>query len=65
MSHDKKRTFSHYETKYFSNWYFRQNPPKQKKFVVLLNGGQFEFVNGGWEMHDEACPTYQDMLVNL
>lgn len=27
--------------------------------------GSFEFVNGGWEMHEDSCPHYADMLHNI
>lgn len=27
--------------------------------------GNIEIVNGGWDLHDEACPSYQDILTNL
>jgi hypothetical protein len=30
----------------------------------LVASGQLEFINGGWSMHDEACPTFIDMLDN-
>ena len=32
---------------------------------MLVNNKQLEFINAGWSMHDEACPTYKDMLVNM
>lgn len=31
----------------------------------LVKSGQLEFVNAGWSMHDEACPTYTDMINNM
>jgi hypothetical protein len=31
----------------------------------LVKNGQFQFINGGWSMHDEANPYYQDMLDNM
>lgn len=31
----------------------------------LVANGQLEMVNSGWSMHDEACPTYTDMLTNM
>lgn len=30
-----------------------------------MKTGQLEFVNGGWSSHDEACPSYDMMLINL
>ena len=32
---------------------------------LLVNEKRLEFVNGGWSMHDEACPSYDDMLINM
>ena len=29
-----------------------------------MKNGQLELVNAGWSMHDEACPTYEDMINN-
>ena len=31
----------------------------------LVKDGRFEFVNGGWVSHDEACPTFEDMSMNM
>ena len=31
----------------------------------LVRNGQLELVNSGWSMHDEACPTYTDMITNM
>ena len=31
----------------------------------LILNGQLEIVNGGWSMHDEACPTYTEMIENM
>jgi hypothetical protein len=30
----------------------------------LIANGQLELINAGWSMHDEACPTYEDMINN-
>jgi hypothetical protein len=62
---DHRRTFTHYEIKYFSNWFERQQRGMREIIQSLLSKGQLEFVTGGWDMHDEACPTYQDILLNL
>jgi len=31
----------------------------------LVKTGQLELLSGGWSMHDEACPTYTDMIENM
>jgi hypothetical protein len=31
----------------------------------LIANGQLELINAGWSMHDEACPTYDDMINNM
>ena len=31
----------------------------------LVITGQLEFLNAGWSMHDEACPSYEDMINNM
>jgi alpha-mannosidase len=30
----------------------------------LVREGRLEFVNGGWVAPDEACPSYEDLLLN-
>ncbi|TNV84658.1 hypothetical protein FGO68_gene4646 [Halteria grandinella] len=65
LSNDPRRTFTHYEVKYFAKWYSQQSEGVKESVRGLVQMGQLEFVNGGWEMHDEACPTYQDMIMNI
>jgi lysosomal alpha-mannosidase len=31
----------------------------------LVAEGRLEFINGGWSMNDEACPHYEDIIVNM
>ena len=31
----------------------------------LVKNGQLEILSGGWSMHDEACPTFEDMIDNM
>lgn len=28
----------------------------------FVSSGQLEFINGGWDMHDEANPSFVDMI---
>ena len=30
-----------------------------------MHSGQLAFVNGGFSSHDEACPSFQDMIANF
>ena len=32
---------------------------------MLVAEGRFEFVNGGWVAPDEACPTFEEILLNM
>ena len=31
----------------------------------LIKQKRLEIINGGWSMHDEACPHYEDMINNM
>ena len=37
----------------------------KEKVRGLVKSGQLELLSGGWSMHDEACPTYEDMIDNM
>lgn len=65
LKSDSRRTFTHYEVKFFAKWFSQQTQDVKDTVKYLVSMGQLEFVNGGWEMHDEACPTYHDMLLNI
>ena len=58
------RRFIYVEQAFFQRWWAVQKPSKQAAVVGLVNAGQLEFINGGWSMHDEACPSFIDMLDN-
>ena len=30
-----------------------------------MNDGQLEFINGGWSANDEACPIYEEIIMNM
>ena len=46
-------------------WWSIQKEKKKEQVRELVRNGQFEFVNGGWSSHDEACNTYQEMILNI
>lgn len=52
------------EQAFFQRWWSEQSPEKQGQVRGLVSTGQLEFINGGWSMHDEACPSFVDMLDN-
>jgi alpha-mannosidase len=62
---DPKKKFSEVEMKFFSMWWDDQNDRKKEQVKRLVANGQLELINGGWSMHDEACPTYEDMIANM
>lgn len=46
-------------------WWVRQDNETQQTVKDLVAEGRFEFVNGGWSMHDEASSHYEDMINNM
>jgi hypothetical protein len=51
--------------KFFTMWYYEQPQKVKDQVKMLIKEGRFEFVNGGWSMHDEACPHFEDMINNM
>ncbi|XP_065878409.1 alpha-mannosidase isoform X2 [Euphorbia lathyris] len=47
---------------FFQRWWLEQSDEIQDQVKKLADAGQFEFVNGGWCMHDEAATHYIDMI---
>lgn len=60
-----QRTFSEVEMKFFTMWWDTQSDHTKENVRKLVRNGQLEIINAGWSMHDEACPTYEDMLNNM
>jgi alpha-mannosidase len=58
------RKFSVTEQAYFQIWYETQSSALQAQVQGLVASGQLNFINGGWSMHDEANPTFIEMLDN-
>ncbi len=50
---------------FFKMWWVEQSPAVQQDVKNLVKDGRFEFVNGGWVAHDEAGPTYNDIIENM
>lgn len=64
LEENPDRKFIEVEQAFFQRWWSEQSASKQASVKALVASGQLEFVNGGWSMHDEACPTFIDMIDN-
>ena len=64
LSADPSRRFIYVEQAFFQRWWSEQTAGKKAVVQRLVSAGQLEFINGGWSMHDEACPSYVDMIDN-
>lgn len=58
----KDRTFIYVETGFFVRWYKDQPEDIKQKVKNLLAEKRFEFINGGYVMHDEAASYYQHSI---
>ena len=56
------RTFIYVEVAFFEKWYSCLAESKKDQVKKLIKLGRFEFINGGYVMHDEAAAYYQDMI---
>jgi lysosomal alpha-mannosidase len=65
MKDHPDRKFTYVEMKFFTMWYSKQTEETKNILKKLIKEGRFEFVNGGWSMHDEASPHYEDMINNM
>ncbi|KAH7421965.1 hypothetical protein KP509_13G083700 [Ceratopteris richardii] len=59
---DPNRKFIYVEQAFFQRWWRQQNSATKRIVRKLVDGGQLEFINGGWCMHDEATTHYIDMI---
>jgi hypothetical protein len=46
-------------------WYSRLHGQKKDDVKNLIKNGQLELVQGGWVSTDEACPNYEDLIINM
>jgi len=59
---DSNRKFIYVETGFFARWWEEANDKKRSEARQVVSGGQLEFINGGWCMHDEASPLWTAMV---
>ena len=64
LAADPKRRFSYVEQAFFQIWFETQADDVKATVRTLVANRQLVFLNGGFSMHDEAAPTYVDMLDN-
>jgi len=62
LSHNVERTFTYVEMAFFIKWYKTQTEITKKKVKALISQKRFEFINGGYVMHDEAATYYQHSI---
>ena len=58
------RTFSYVEQAFFQRWVEEASPAQNAAMAAAVASGQMVFLNGAWAMHDEASPSYVDMIDN-
>ena len=58
----KDRRFVYVEVVYFRKWWLLQTETTRETVRELVQNGQFEFVNGGWCINDEATTNYADII---
>ncbi len=56
------KRFIYAEVIYFSKWWKLQNETMRDTVRDLVRNGRFEFINGGWCVHDEATTNYADVI---
>jgi len=62
LYHNPERTFIYVEIAFFTKWYKDQDELVKSKVKDLINQKRFEFINGGYVMHDEAASYYQHSI---
>ena len=62
LAADPARRFTYVEMAYFWRWWSTQTAATRSTVAGFVASGQLTFANGGWCMHDESAPTYNDMV---
>ncbi|XP_076847851.1 alpha-mannosidase 2x isoform X1 [Brachyhypopomus gauderio] len=65
LTEDPRRKFIWSEISFFVKWWESVDSLKQEAVRKLVQGGQLEFVTGGWVMTDEANAHYFAMIDQL
>jgi hypothetical protein len=53
------------EMAFFSRWWREQDDAMRATVKDIVAAGRLEFIGGGWVMHDEATPYYEDKIDNM
>ena len=59
---DPKKKFIYVEVGFFKRWWDEQNDATRSLVKRLLSSKQFQFINGGYCMNDEAAVYYEDSI---
>jgi alpha-mannosidase len=62
---NQARKFTQADIYYFKVWWEQQDESIKNVIRTLVSQGRFEFVNGGWVSHDEACPSFNELIDNM
>ena len=65
LAANSSRTFAQVESYYFNRWWERQTESMKATCRQVVANGQFDFINGGWSMHDEACVHQESAVSNM
>ena len=65
LNRNPERKFIYVEVGFFYRWWKNADDVLKNMTYKLVQNGQLEFINGGWCMHDEATPYYEDIIGNM
>lgn len=65
LSEDDQRTFTWAEIAHFERWWRQQSEEVKTAMRDFVKEGRFEFVHGGYSLHDEATAHYEDIITNM
>jgi len=62
LDNDRSKKFIYVEIGFFKRWWDEQNDATKSLVKRLLTSKQFQFINGGYCMNDEAAVYYEDSI---